>query len=403
MTLDLFTRNLVALVLQATAVGAIGALLPVVLRMRAPRPLLYYWHALLGVILVLPTLQAVAPVAKRGAASLPLLRFTASAGPGAAVWPAARTVAIVVVGIGAMRLLWLGFGILALHRYWRRAERLAGGGSVGVGVSREIAGPISFGIQQQVILLPEAWRLMSSEVQAAVLCHESRHIARHDWAVHLVEEAIRSVLWFQPAVWYIVGQIRMVREQVVDLEAIQQTRSQDTYIQALLAAVDGGSIFGLPAPCFVRKHQLVKRIRTIKKEYRMSKRRIVVSFAGIALVLFVAGSVAVTSFPLQGAQSGSSGKIYKVGNGVTPPKVLDKVEPEYSAEAKDAHIEGTVLLKVEIAPEGTAQNIEVVQGVGSGLNEKAVEAVKQWKFVPGMKDGEPVTVQAMIEVNFKLK
>lgn len=57
MTLDLFTRNFLAMVLQATVVGSIGALLPVLLRVRAPRPLLYYWHGLLGAILLLPSLQ----------------------------------------------------------------------------------------------------------------------------------------------------------------------------------------------------------------------------------------------------------------------------------------------------------------------------------------------------------
>lgn len=147
---------------------------------------------------------------------------------------------------------------------------------------------------------------MSTEIQTAVVCHESMHIHRHDWAMHLAEELIRSALWFQPAVWYIVAQIRMVREQVVDLEVVRRTHARAAYIEALLSAADCGTTFGLPAPCFVRKHQLVERIRKITKEYRMSKRRIALSFASFALALFAVGAAAVHSFPLQAAQATDS-------------------------------------------------------------------------------------------------
>jgi TonB family protein len=401
MTLDLFTRNFIALVLQASAVGAIGALLPVLLRVRAPRPLLYYWHALLGVILLLPSLQFLAPAVRTKASSPPLLHFTATAARQAGAWPPGRMVALAIGAVALLRLAWLAAGILALHRYRNRAEPVAG--FPAVAVSQDISGPVSFGIWRPVILLPESWRSMSAEVQTAVVCHEAMHIRRHDWAVHMAEEIIRSVLWFQPAIWYIVAEIRMVREQVVDLEVVHHTRAREAYIEALLTAADGGSTFGLPAPCFVRKHQLVERIRKITKEYRMSKRRIAVSFAGFALVLLAGGTVAVSSFPLQAEQPGKSGKVYKMEDGITPPRLVEKVEPGYSEEARAARVEGTVLLRVEITAEGAAQNIQVMQGIGSGLNEKAVEAVQQWHFAPGTKDGEPVTVLATIEVNFRLK
>jgi protein TonB len=65
-------------------------------------------------------------------------------------------------------------------------------------------------------------------------------------------------------------------------------------------------------------------------------------------------------------------------------------------------ISGTVLLRVEIDPAGVATNIKVQRSLGLGLDQKAVEAVQKWRFKPGMKDGNPVTVQATIEVNFRL-
>ena len=78
------------------------------------------------------------------------------------------------------------------------------------------------------------------------------------------------------------------------------------------------------------------------------------------------------------------------------------MEPEYTEEALSAKFHGTVLLYVEIAPDGTATNIRVQRSLGLGLDEKAIECVKQWRFNPGQKDGKPVTVAAMIEVNFRL-
>ena len=103
-----------------------------------------------------------------------------------------------------------------------------------------------------------------------------------------------------------------------------------------------------------------------------------------------------------GSGGGIGGGVYRVGGGVSAPILLYKKEPEYSEEARKAKYQGTVTLYVEVDPSGRATNIRVLHSLGLGLDEKAIEAVKQWKFKPGMKDGKPVTVQASIEVNFRL-
>src|SRR5215472_17477746 len=103
-----------------------------------------------------------------------------------------------------------------------------------------------------------------------------------------------------------------------------------------------------------------------------------------------------------GEGGGVGGGVYKVGGGVTAPQLLHKVEPEYSEEARKAKYQGTELLYIEVSPDGRATNIRVARSLGLGLDEKAIEAVKQWKFKPGAKNGVPVTVAATIEVNFRL-
>jgi len=87
----------------------------------------------------------------------------------------------------------------------------------------------------------------------------------------------------------------------------------------------------------------------------------------------------------------------------TMPKVIYKVEPQYTAEAKAAKVAGTVALRAMVDEQGNAQDIQVAKSLDQGLDQKAIEALKQWRFVPGMVDGKISAVSVTIEVNFKLQ
>jgi len=84
------------------------------------------------------------------------------------------------------------------------------------------------------------------------------------------------------------------------------------------------------------------------------------------------------------------------------PAVIARCAPRYTPEATWARIEGTVVLYIQVYPDGIAHNIRVQSRLGSGLDEKAIEAVRQWRFRPGTKYGKPVVVPATIEVKFRL-
>ena len=94
--------------------------------------------------------------------------------------------------------------------------------------------------------------------------------------------------------------------------------------------------------------------------------------------------------------------VYKVGAEVAAPSVLHKVEPEYSEEARIARLQGTVVVQVVIGTDGVAGDARILRGLGLGLDEQAIEAIGQWQFKPGVKDGQPVPVAATIEVNWHL-
>ena len=97
------------------------------------------------------------------------------------------------------------------------------------------------------------------------------------------------------------------------------------------------------------------------------------------------------------------GRVYRVGGGVTPPAVIYRVEPAYSEEARKARYQGTVVLSAIVRRDGALEVLKVVRGVGLGLDENAIQALRQWKFRPGAKDGIPVDVALYIEVNFSLR
>src|SRR5579872_6524916 len=94
--------------------------------------------------------------------------------------------------------------------------------------------------------------------------------------------------------------------------------------------------------------------------------------------------------------------VYRLGTGVTAPALLRKVEPEYSEEARRAKYQGTVSLAVVIDASGRVAAVRVLHSLGLGLDERAIEAVRKWKFAPGTKDGRPVSVAATIDVSFRL-
>ncbi len=91
-----------------------------------------------------------------------------------------------------------------------------------------------------------------------------------------------------------------------------------------------------------------------------------------------------------------------VGGGVTAPQVIHTVEPEFTDAARQTKYQGIVSIQLIVDPQGNPEDIRIVRHLGMGLDEKAIEAVKQYKFRPSMYQGHPVPVQIFIDVEFHL-
>ena len=85
-----------------------------------------------------------------------------------------------------------------------------------------------------------------------------------------------------------------------------------------------------------------------------------------------------------------------------PPKILYRIEPEYSAEAREKAWQGTVPMRITVGTDGLPHDVMIQHQLGLGLDEKAIEAVKQWRFEPATKDGQPVAVEISVEISFRL-
>lgn len=103
-----------------------------------------------------------------------------------------------------------------------------------------------------------------------------------------------------------------------------------------------------------------------------------------------------------GSGGGTGGGVFRVGAGVTPPVPIYQPEPEFSEEARKAKYQGVCTLGLIVGADGRPTNIHVLSSLGMGLDEKAIEAVKNWKFEPGKKDGHAVATEIAVEVEFHL-
>ena len=103
-----------------------------------------------------------------------------------------------------------------------------------------------------------------------------------------------------------------------------------------------------------------------------------------------------------GSGGGFGGGIMSVGGGVSAPEVIHAVDPQFTDSARQAVYQGTVSIQLIIDSQGNPQDIHVIRHLGMGLDDKAIEAVRQYKFRPAMYQGHPVAVQMVINVDFHL-
>lgn len=397
--IELMVHNLLAYSGQIAILIGIAALLSALLRLTAAVRL-YSFQVLLALCLAIPFLQPWQLPAAKSLVTMStiILSSGASSTDAAQGWrpsPAEIAIGILVAGM-IVRVGFILLGLWRLRRYLDRAqftptafpvEKERTGAWPDVFVSQELKGPVTFGLWRPVVLVPTRW--MYNET---IAYHELVHVRRRDWAFAVVEELVRAVLWFHPAVWWLIGQIQLSREEVVDRGAVQLMQSREQYIDTLLAIAEAKAGVDLaPATLFLKKRHLRQRVAALLKEVTMSQFRITSSVAGFAAVLALAGWMATRSFPLEAGPVQDS-------PGVTVQQdetnLLHRTAVRYPQSAIEKGVQGTVLVEASLDSKGEVSDAQVISGPQE-LRKAALESVLQWHY--NMETGVPPKVQVAID------
>ncbi len=385
MSLSLVWSNLIAYCLQVGLLVGVAALAPALLRLQSSRARLAYWQLLLAACLLLP---AIRPWQRNVVAETVTMtsRVIAVAESGA---PAARTLSPVEIALGvlvlgvAARLVWLGSGFWKLRRYRRRSQAFSAAlpwpSRAELRIAPEVSGPVTFGARRPVVLLPPQFPALGARAQEAILCHELLHVERGDWLFTVAEEFVRAVFWFHPAIWWLLGEIQLAREQAVDREVIQRTQAREEYVDALLAIAGAKPQLDLaPAPLFLRKRHLKHRVVSILKETRMSKARLISALAASLSLLVAACWLVTNTFPLAAAPqviADSPGVSVDVGTAT----LMHRAPVAYPETARAKRIQGAVILELTFDSRGNVADARVSSGPEE-LRSAALQSALQWHF-----------------------
>ena len=378
--------------------------------------------------------------------------------------------AIVLASGIFIRLIWLAIGFLRLRLFehkshmfleehpavrdmqWRTGVR------VPLLLSGQIDSPVTFGFRPPIVILPLSFKELSEPCQRAILCHELLHVRRYDWVLIIAEEFVRALLWFHPAIWWLLSRIHLSREQAIDYEVVKLTGSKQPYLDSLLefARVQGRPR-AVPAPLFLKEHHFVQRVALLIKEVSMSRSRLAVSMIGISVLLTGTVRLAAGWFPLAGAPAQVQSQKEKIvpgiavspldvsepvrepvkaaentaeatkpavqapeqnvetgikapqsmpiriGGNIQESKLIYKVDPIYPKAALEARIQGIIKLTIIINEEGAVYEIRTKPGNNPILEEAAIDAVEHWQYSPTHLDDKPVPVEATVTVVFKQK
>ncbi len=383
--------------LQVALITAAGSFLPKLFRLESPKLRLAYSQVLLLVCLALPLVQPYREGQPQGRAVISATTGPVTIRSGTdGVFPAwsleEMALGIWIAGV-TVRLLLLATGFVRLRRLRRSGmpvqslaeslpktmQRVAA--HTEFYVSEAITGPVTFGFRRPVVLLPAGFPELAPERREPILCHELLHVQRKDWLYAVAEELIRSVLWFHPAIWWLLGQIQLTREQAVDQAVIEHTRAKDEYVNALLAMAAARMEADLaPAPLFLRKQHLRQRIASIYLGVSMPKRRLILSTFAVFSALPLVVGITAWQFPLSATpQEVNDSPGIEVRSGAN--QILHRPGIAYPAGALEKHISGEVILTANVNAKGEVIDARVVSGP-EDLRGPAMQSVLRWHFVP---------------------
>ena len=405
---SLWFHNLAAHSLQVALVVAAAMLLAWLMRLRTPAARLGYFQIVLLVCLALPFLQSWKPPATARARvttnvsrNFVASRVDAGEPPASRPFPRAETV-LLFTGAGiAVRSLWLILGFWTLRRYRRTSiafdplPQAAAEAQKCLTIpaefrcSEKIQGPITFG-RRPLVLLPMGYLEMAQRTQDAIACHELIHVRRRDWVATVFEELVLTASWFHPGIWWLIAQIRLSREQVVDHEVAGIMNTREQYVEALLEVARFNRVTRFaPANLFLTRRHLFQRAAAVIKEHTMSRRRLIASSITAVCALLIVMRLGTWLFPFEARAQERSVQPVQVETG--EDGLLHWAPIPYPGRAIERRTEGTVVVELDIDEHGLVSGAHVLSGPEE-LRRSTLQSVLEWHYDPAKREAGKVQV-----------
>jgi TonB family protein len=364
------------------------------------------------------------------------------------VWAAGTFVLLLRLFVDALKLVRLARSApLLVDESWRRAAIVVGRA---LSLSRPVtlvegktgAAPMTCGVLHARIFLPDASTTWSDERKRVVIAHELAHVARGDWIVQVVAEVVCALYWFHPLFWLAKSHLSRESEQACDDVVLGfgvERHEYATHLLEIARAARGAFQSGRPTLAMAGPSAFERRFGALldpDKNRRAVRRWQVAAVLGAATFLIVpvsairlpnvgttvqvrtAGlpSLQEASYPntpetesFAGRASASIPRIRLIApdpliGPTSLPEILEYTTPPlYSDRGRAAGIEGFVTVRTTIDPRGNVQALRIVRGLGFGLDQNALVALRQWHFQAGTRHGRSIETTVEIDIEFTLR
>lgn len=293
--------------------------------------------------------------------------------------------------------------------------------------------PITWGVHHACILLPACAATWSDERLRAVFSHELAHIRRRDWLLHVLAEGVCAIYWLHPFFWLAKRQLHREAERAADDVVLSLGIDGHDYATHLVEIVRGSRRLS-PAPtiAMARAADLPARIASLLRastnRHAVARTHVLRAVAMAVLIGIPAGAFAVPAVasniqvrtanlpmallaaisPVLDAPATAVRNVRPAmagdGKEIVAPEVIEYTTPPlYSDEARERGIEGVVVVRTRVELDGRVAQPRVVTGLGHGLDQNALVALRQWRFRPGARNGVPAALDTDVEIEFSLR
>jgi TonB family protein len=290
---------------------------------------------------------------------------------------------------------------------WQRHLRVAGVQHAQILESSEVSGPATVGIQYAASIVPKNFSAdVEGQEMDAWMAHECAHIRRRDFAKNLLYGALILPASYHPAMWATWSRMSSSREMVCDELAAAVIAGRERYARALLRLaalmIERAPAKPIHAIGIFDANSLEKRIMQLTRKSEIVGRAARAAMVAGCVTMGVATCASAMALRMNvSAGSTTTENAEKDGAKVVMPVLISSVMPEYPKVSSSERINGTCIVSLTVDRRGAPMKVHIIKGLRREYDEQAVKAVRQYRFQPATRDGEPVVKDLKVEVSFE--